>query len=638
MHIWHMGFILFILIVLSKILHTCYIYVTFGERPKKMEEIIVILQALQETYAMNIVEIISFTAQAIGSLALFLFGMKYMSEALQKLSGNKLRNVLASFTSNRFKAAFTGVLVTSVIQSSSATIVMVVSFVNAGILNLTNAIGVIMGSNIGTTTTAWIITLFGVKYDISAFSIPLIGVGFIMMMLKQRKSVNIGEFLIGFGILFLGLSFLKSTFSDLNLAENPSFIQFMSGFVNDGAIHYSTIFLCVLIGTLLTIVLQSSSAMMAVTIVLCSQGAIPFEMALALVLGENIGTTFTANIAAAIGNIQAKKSARAHFIFNVIGVVWVLIAFRLIVPAINSLTVLFEGTSPFVEAAAIPFALSLFHSLFNLINTGLLIWFVPQIEHMTTYLVKHKEEEEEIFKLQYIDSGFVKLGELGLGSAKKEIQEFAKRVIRMYEFVPQLMNLKDQKQYRLLLKRLEHYESISDQMEIEIANYLTKLSGDNLTAESTLRIRGMLRAIDNLESIADQNYQLAKMIDEKNERKIWFTPHMREDLNHMFDLVAHALQIMNDNLHTHYQEVEIITALNAEEKINEYRNQLRTKHLEDLKNQVYSYETGIYYSGIYALLEKIGDFVINITEAMVNTKYTKDNSLLPAYYDLDDDE
>jgi phosphate:Na+ symporter len=378
--------------------------------------------------------------------------------------------------------------------------------------------------------------------------------------------------------------------------------------------------------------------MMAVTIVLCSQGAIPFEMALALVLGENIGTTFTANIAAAIGNIQAKKSARAHFIFNVIGVVWVLIAFRLIVPAINSLTVLFEGTSPFVEAAAIPFALSLFHSLFNLINTGLLIWFVPQIEHMTTYLVKHKEEEEEIFKLQYIDSGFVKLGELGLGSAKKEIQEYAKRVIRMYEFVPQLMNLKDQKRYRLLLKRLEHYESISDQMEIEIANYLTKLSGDNLTAESTLRIRGMLRAIDNLESIADQNYQLAKMIDEKNERKIWFTPHMREDLNHMFDLVAHALQIMNDNLHTHYQEVEIITALNAEEKINEYRNQLRTKHLEDLKNQVYSYETGIYYSGIYALLEKIGDFVINITEAMVNTKYTKDNSLLPAYYDLDDDE
>lgn len=587
---------------------------------------------------MNITGIISFTAQVIGSLGLFLFGMKYMSEALQKLSGNKLRNVLASFTSNRFKAALTGVLVTSVIQSSSATTVMVVSFVNAGILNLTNAIGVIMGSNIGTTATAWIITLFGIKYDISAFSIPLIGLGFILMMFKQRKSVNIGEFLIGFGILFLGLLYLKTSFSSLNLAENPDFVQFMKGFVTNGSIHYGTILLCVLIGTLLTIILQSSSAMMAVIIVLCSQGAIPFEMALALVLGENIGTTFTANIAATIGNIQAKKSARAHLIFNVIGVIWILVIFRLIVPFINKSTILLDGSSPFVEAAAIPFALSLFHSLFNLVNTGILIWFVPQIEKLSGYLVKQKEDEEEIFKLQYIDSGFVKLGELGLGSAKKEIQVFAKRVLRMYAFIPQLINLKDRKQYRLLLERVEHYESISDQMEIEIANYLTKLSSGNLTDESTLRIRGMLRAIDNLESIADQNFQLAKMIDDKNERKVWFSPKMREDLDKMFNLVNNALQIMNENLHKDYQEVEILSALDVEEKINAYRNVLRTQHFEDLKNQVYSYETGIFYSGIYALLEKIGDFVINITEAIVNTKYTKDNSLVHAYYDLDDDE
>jgi phosphate:Na+ symporter len=586
----------------------------------------------------NITGIISFTAQVIGSLALFLFGMKYMSEALQKLSGNKLRNVLASFTSNRFKAALTGVLVTTVIQSSSATTVMVVSFVNAGILNLTNAIGVIMGSNIGTTATAWIITLFGIKYDISAFSIPLIGLGFILMMFKQRKSVNIGEFLIGFGILFLGLLYLKTSFSSLNLAENPDFVQFMKGFVTNGSIHYGTILLCVLIGTLLTIILQSSSAMMAVIIVLCSQGAIPFEMALALVLGENIGTTFTANIAATIGNIQAKKSARAHLIFNVIGVIWILVIFRLIVPFINELTLVLDGSSPFVEAAAIPFALSLFHSLFNIVNTGILIWFVPQIEKLSGYLVKQKEDEEEIFKLQYIDSGFVKLGELGLGSAKKEIQVFAKRVLRMYAFIPQLINLKDRKQYRLLLERVEHYESISDQMEIEIANYLTKLSSGNLTDESTLRIRGMLRAIDNLESIADQNFQLAKMIDDKNERKVWFSPKMREDLDKMFNLVNNALQIMNENLHKDYQEVEILSALDVEEKINAYRNVLRTQHFEDLKNQVYSYETGIFYSGIYALLEKIGDFVINITEAIVNTKYTKDNSLVHAYYDLDDDE
>ncbi|MDD3280892.1 MAG: Na/Pi cotransporter family protein [Bacteroidales bacterium] len=588
---------------------------------------------------MGIFGIISLITVIIGSLALFLFGMKFMSEALQKLSGNKLRTILASFTSNRFKAAFTGTIVTTIIQSSSATTVMVVSFVNAGVLNLRNAIGVIMGSNIGTTITAWIITLFGIKYDISSLSIPIIGLGFIFMLIKNKRLKPMGECFMGFGLLFLGLSFLKDSVATLDLANNSAFIQFMTSFVSDSSISYATILLCVLIGAIITIILQSSSAMMAITLILCSAGAIPFEMALALVMGENIGTTFTANIAAAIGNIQAKKAARSHLIFNIIGVIWVLIAFRLIVPFVDKFTLLIEGHSPFLEASAIPFALSFFHSFFNLTNTALLIWFVPKIEKLSEYMVKRKPiDEDEIFKLEYISSGFVGLGELAIDSAKKEIQVYARRVTRMYEFIPQLMDLKDAKKYATLLERIEHYESISDKMEIEIANYLTSLSSDSITSETTLRVRGMLRIIDNLESIADQNFQLAKMIDDKNEQKIWFTPEMRENLNKLYELVRNALQIMNENLNDNYRNVEINRALEAEEQINNYRNMLRTEHLENLKNRVYPYETGIIYSGIYALLEKIGDFIINITEAIINAKYTKDTSITRLSQDPEDDD
>lgn len=570
-------------------------------------------------------EIISLIALVVGSLALFLFGIKYMSEALQKLSGEKLRHVFSSFTSNRVKAVATGAFITAAIQSSTATTVMTVSFVNAGILNLTNAIGVIMGSNIGTTITAWIISMFGIKYDISTLAIPIIGIAFILMLFKQKQVKYSGECLLGFGLLFLGLGFLKDSLNGLDLANNPHFIEAIGSLVVDGSISYSTILLSVLIGTVITIVLQSSAAMMAITMVLCYENVIPFEMAVALVLGENIGTTFTANIAASIGNIQAKKTARSHLIFNIVGAVWVLIFFRFMVSLVDKITFNIEGQSPFVEAAAIPFALALFHSLFNISNTFLLIWFIPQIEKLSSLLVKQSPtEEDEIFKLEYISSGFVGLGELAIDSAKKEVQVYAKRVLRMYEFIPQLLDLKDKKKYGYLLERIERYESISDRMEIEIANYLTKLSADNITAESNHRIRGMLRIIDNLESIADQNFQLAKTIHEKNEKKIWFTPEMREKLNEMFELTRNALQIMNDNLNVNYRTVEITAALNAEAKINEYRNLLRYQHLEDIKNLTYSYETGIYYSGIYALLEKIGDFTINITEAIVNAKYTKD--------------
>jgi len=572
--------------------------------------------------------IILSAGQIIGALALFLFGIKYLSEALQKLSGEKLRHALSSFTSNRFKAALTGVVVTATILSSTASTVMTINFVNAGILNLTNAIGVIMGANIGTSVTAWIITVFGVKYDITTLTLPIIGIGFILMFLKQKQIKHIGECLIGFGLLFLGFVYLKNGIGSLDLANNEAFIEFTKGFIVDGSVSYNTILLCVLIGTIATIILQSSSAMMAITIVLCCENVIPFEMGVALVLGENIGTTFTTNIASAIGNIQAKRTARSHLIFNIFGAVWVLIFFRLIISIIAKLTFSIENQSPLTEACVMPFGLALFHTLFNTVNALILIWFIPQIEKLSGFIVKRKAlDEDEVFKLEYISTRFVELGEIAVDPAKKEIQVYAGRVCRMYEFVPQLMDIKDKKTYHLLLERLERYELISDRMEIEIANFLTRISSSNITAETSVRIRTMLTIIDNIESIADQNFQLAKMIDEKNEKKIWLSPEMRDNLKKMFDLVRNALQIMNKNLNEHYSMVEITAALEAENLINEYRNKLRFQHLEDLKNNVYSYETGIYYSGIYALLEKIGDFVINITEAIVNAKHTKDNTI-----------
>ena len=577
---------------------------------------------------MSLTDIILLIVQIIGAIGLFLFGMKYMSEAIQKVAGSGLRNTLASFTSNRFKAVSTGAFVTSVVQSSSATTVMVVSFVNAGVLSLTNAIGVIMGANIGTTITAWIITLFGIKFDIAAFSIPVIGAGFICLMLRGKQIKHIGEFIIGFGLLFLGLVYLKGTIEALDLVHNPEFISFISGFIGEGGISFGHILLFVLIGTIATIVLQSSSATMALTIILCSQGVIPFEIAVALVLGENIGTTITANIAAAVGNISAKRAARSHLIFNVLGVVWVLAVFKFFLVGIDHLTIFLDGASPFVTASAIPVALSLFHTSFNILNTFVLIWFLPQIESLTKIMVKTKsDEEDEIFKLEYIDSGFMKVDEIAIESAKKEIQVFARRVDKMFEFIPQLLDMKDPKEYQLLLKRVEHYEGVADRMEIEIANYLTKLSGEGLSAETSLRVQGMLRIVDNLESIADQNFQLAKLIDAKNDQKIWFTPDMRENINKMFELIRKSLKIMEENLTVPYKTVEISEALEVETEINQCRDLLRDKHLEDLKNKVYPYQTGISYSGAYALLEKLGDHIINVSEAIVNAKYTSDNSL-----------
>lgn len=579
---------------------------------------------------MSTSEIIWLLVQVIGSLALFLFGMKYMSEALQRFAGQGMRNVLASFTSNRFKSILTGAFVTTVIQSSSATTVMVVSFVNAGILKLRNAIGVIMGANIGTTMTAWIITLFGLKFDISAFAIPVIGAGFICMMLNNIKINQVGEFFVGFGILFLGLTFLKNTINDLDLQNSEAVRNIIASCVSDGNAHIGHVLLFLLIGTILTTILQSSSATMALTIVLCSEGVIPLELAVALVLGENIGTTITANIAAAIGNSTAKRAARAHFLFNTIGVLWILVVFRLVMPFINFLTISIEGVSPYVSAAAVPVALSLFHTLFNIMNTSILVWFVPQIEKLTSLMVQGGSDEDEVeYRLKYINTGFMNVGEVSIELAKKEIGEFAKRMVRMYNFIPDLMNMKqNSKEYKPLLSRVQHYEEISDRMEIEIADYLDKIRSESISGDSSLRMRGMLRIVDNLESIGDQNYQLAKMIDDRNKAGVHFSEEMEKNLSGIFELVGQALEIMMKNLELAYNNVEITEALEVETQINQYRDRLRVKHLEDIDNKVYRYSDGIYYSGIYSILEKLGDHIINVTESIVNAKHTTDKSLV----------
>jgi phosphate:Na+ symporter len=573
-------------------------------------------------------------AELVGSLGLFLFGMKYMSEALQRLAGSGLRGILERFTSNRFKAIVTGTFVTAAVQSSSATTVMVVSFVNAGLLSLSNAIGVVMGSNIGTTLTAWIIAFLGIKYGIPA--VPIVGLGFILMMIKSQKVKNTGEFLLGFGLLFLGLNLLQSTVEGLDLGHNAGFVGFFENIITPGStrIGMGYILLFVLIGTILTMIVQASSAMLALSMLLCTQGAIPveiaFEVVVAMVLGQNIGTTITANIAAVVGNVPARQAARAHLLFNVIGMLWVLVLFHPIAHATAILTEKWFGANPYVNLAVIPVALSLFHTFFNLCNTLLLVGFIPQIEKMTEFLVKKKPvDKDEIFKLEYIVGGFTATAEIAVESADKEVRHFAERMVRMFNFIEPLLNMKhDDKEYQPLLERIQHYEQISDSMEIEIANYLTKVSSEGLSQETNQRITGLLCIVDNLESIGDQNFQMAKLIEHKREGNLELTPEMKQNLTKMFSLVRNALAIMEQNLAKPYRTVEINDALNAENEINNFRDALRTKHLDDINNNVYSYQLGIIYSGMYALLEKVGDHIINISEAVVQVKYTSDQDII----------
>ncbi len=550
--------------------------------------------------------------QVLGSLGLFLYGMTLMSESLQKVAGDKMRSILAAMTSNSIKRVLTGLFITAIIQSSSATTVMVVSFVNAGLLSLTQSVGVIMGANIGTTVTAWIISLLGFKADISILSIPLIGIGFAFMMSKYKKRKSIGELIIGFALLFLGLSFLKGSVPDLK--STPEVLAFIQEWTSFG---FLSVLIFVLFGTLLTIVLQSSSATMALTLVMSSYGWISFEMASAMVLGENIGTTITANIAAAVANVSSRRAALAHTVFNIFGVTWVLFLFNPILRLVSFITISVGGGDPFLSSDSTLYGVSFLHTLFNLTNTLLLVWFTPQIVKFVSYVIK-APKVEEVFRLQFIQGGLLSTAELSLTQAKHEIVNFAHLGQRQFEYVRVAIKECDKDSFDGIFSKLEHYEQITDRVELEIANYLNNISEGEIGEESGRRLQAMYTIISEIESIGDSGYNIARILQRKKNYNSKFDPDMVKKLEHMLDLLDNAFKQMIYNLELGYKNITNISgAEDAENSINEYRNHLKEEHLLNLENNVYNYQTGVFYMDVIAECEKVGDYIINVSEAII---------------------
>jgi phosphate:Na+ symporter len=547
----------------------------------------------------------------MGSLALFLYGMKIMSEGLQKFAGDKLRRILTAMTTNRVTGVLTGVLITALIQSSSATTVMVVSFVNAGLLTLAQSIGVIMGANIGTTVTAWIISALGFKVDIAAFALPLLTVGVIMLFMQKSKHKSIGEFIMGFCFLFMGLSYLKANAPDLQ--ANPEMLAFVQNYADMG---FASILLFVLIGTVLTMIVQASAATMAITLIMCANGWISFELGAALVLGENIGTTITANLAAITGNTQSRRAALAHLVFNVFGVIWVLCLFG---PFTNMVTWIVEnwiGVTDNGDGSFVSFQLSAFHTCFNICNVLILIWFVKFIEKTVCKILPVKENDEDT-RLRYITGGLLSTAELSVLEAQKEIALYAQRTRKMFGFVQELLHTKKGDEFNKLYSRIEKYESISDNMEIEIANYLNKVSEGRLSSESKTRIQNMLREVTEIESIGDSCYNLARTLSRKRQNSQEdFTEKQYEHIGNMMNLVDGALEEM-DKIITYRpnHHVDVNKSYNIENEINNYRNQLKNQNINDVNNQVYGYQIGVYYMDVIAECEKLGDYVINVVDA-----------------------
>ena len=552
----------------------------------------------------------------IGSLGLFLYGMKIMSEGLQKVAGDRLRSILTAMTTNRVTGVLTGVLITALIQSSSATTVMVVSFVNAGLLTLAESISVIMGANIGTTVTAWIISIFGFKVDMAAFALPLLAIALPLIFSGKSNRKSIGEFIFGFSFLFMGLSYLKANAPDLN--ANPEMLAFVQNYTDMG---FFSILLFLFIGTILTMIVQASAATMAITLIMCANGWISLELGAALVLGENIGTTITANLAALTANTQAKRAALAHFVFNVFGVIWVLIIFHPFMELVNWVVdTFFQSNNPEV---AISYKLSAFHSIFNICNVCILIWGVKLIERTVCALIHPKEEDEEP-RLRFITGGMLSTAELSILQARKEIHLFAERTHRMFGMVQDLMHTEKDDDFNKLFSRVEKYENISDNMELEIANYLNQLSEGRLSSESKLQIRAMLREVTEIESIGDSCYNLARTINRKRQTNQDFTEKQYEHIHFMMKLTDDALaQMIVVVEKPEHQSIDINKSFNIENEINNYRNQLKNQNILDVNNKEYDYQMGVYYMDIIAECEKLGDYVVNVVEASSDVKEKK---------------
>ncbi|WP_444104208.1 Na/Pi cotransporter family protein [Bacteroides sp.] len=552
----------------------------------------------------------------IGSLGLFLYGMKIMSEGLQKVAGDRLRSILTAMTTNRVTGVLTGVLITALIQSSSATTVMVVSFVNAGLLTLAESISVIMGANIGTTVTAWIISIFGFKVDMAAFALPLLAIALPLIFSGKSNRKSIGEFIFGFSFLFMGLSYLKANAPDLN--ANPEMLAFVQNYTDMG---FFSIILFLLIGTILTMIVQASAATMAITLIMCANGWISLELGAALVLGENIGTTITANLAALTANTQAKRAALAHFVFNVFGVIWVLVIFHPFMQFVNWIVdTFFQTNNPEV---AISYKLSAFHSVFNICNVCILIWGVKLIERTVCALIHPKEEDEEP-RLRFITGGMLSTAELSILQARKEIHLFAERTHRMFGMVQDLLHTEKDDDFNKLFSRIEKYENISDNMELEIANYLNQVSEGRLSSESKLQIRAMLREVTEIESIGDSCYNLARTINRKRQTNQDFTEKQYEHIHFMMKLTNDALaQMIVVVEKPEHQSIDINKSFNIENEINNYRNQLKNQNILDVNNKEYDYQMGVYYMDIIAECEKLGDYVVNVVEASSDVKEKK---------------
>lgn len=561
----------------------------------------------------------------IGSLALLMFGMKSMSESLQKVAGSQLRHILQAMTTNRFTGMLTGVFVTAAVQSSTATTVMTVSFVNAGLLTLAQAISVIMGANIGTTLTAWIMSA-GFSFDITDFVYPAFFIALILIYNKKRK--NVGDFLFGVAFMFLGLGTLRQTGIDMHLGENQAVLDFFSSF---DPTSFATTLVFLIIGGVLTMCVQSSAAVMAITMILCSSGVLPIYQGIALVMGENIGTTVTSNIAALTANTQARRAAFAHMFFNLFGICWILLLFRPFVDLVcgfvgYDVTMTTEGAGHaafLANAAKLSVVLAAFHTCFNLSNTFILIWFIPQIEKIVCRCIKSRKlDDEEDFRLRFIPSGLMETPELSVLEAQKEIESFAERMQRMFVMVRGLLQEKDEAKFAKLFSRIEKYENIADNMEIEIATYLDHVSDNHLSDDTKSKIRAMLREITEIESIGDSCYNIARTISRKVQGKQeHFTPKQYEHMSQMMDLTEQALTQMNSLMGGRKESFDINSTFNTESEINNFRDQLRSLNISDVNNHAYTYGTGTIYMDIVNECEKLGDYVVNVVEARMGMKY-----------------
>lgn len=550
----------------------------------------------------------------IGSLALLIYGMKVMSEALQKMAGSQLRHILGAMTTNRFTGMLTGMFITCAVQSSSATTVMTVSFVNAGLLTLAQAISVIMGANIGTTLTAWIMSL-GFSVNLIDFVFPAFIVGLVLIYTRRHR--YIGDFLFGIAFMFFSLVLLSQAGNELQLDNNPELVEFFKSF-DTGS--YLTIIAFLLIGTVITCIVQSSAAVMAITILLCSTGVLPIYLGIALVMGENIGTTVTANLAALGANTQARRAALAHLMFNVFGVVWVLVFFYPFVNMVCSI-VDYDPTAANAAPQKLSIVLAMFHTMFNVCNTFILIWFIPQIEKVVCKTIKpsHRDEEED-FRLRFISSGIMQTPELSVLEARKEITSFAERIQRMFSMVRDLLETNNDADFAKLFARIEKYETISDNMEIEIAKYLDNVSNAHLSDETKGKIRAMLREISEIESIGDSCYNIARTINRKIKGKEDFTDEQYQHLHQMFSLTNDSLTQMNVIVSGRKDNLDVNRSFNIENEINNYRTQLKSQNINDVNDHKYTYAIGTMYMDIISECEKLADYVVNVVEVRMGTR------------------